>query len=227
MIWEQNLYAWSDESALWYSGDDRVDIAAFDKYNTQYNRHDGKTSGPNLDAEAGIFYKLVDHVNGKKMVAMAENDSIPSMDNMLIEHAYWLYFCPWYDSSQAAFVTGENYQDHAEVKKLYNSDFCVTLDELPEDLFKGGAAQTTSTQKTSETTTTTASSQNGGAIFLGDVNLDGGVDVSDAVLLARFVAEDTAAKITAEGKQNADMNENGKPDGDDIILILKKIAKII
>lgn len=227
LIWEQNLYAWSDESALWYSGDDRVDIAAFDKYNTQYNRHDGKTSGPNLDAEAGIFYKLVDHVNGKKMVAMAENDSIPSMDNMLIEHAYWLYFCPWYDSSQAAFVTGENYQDHAEVKTLYNSDFCVTLDELPEDLFKGGAAQTTSTQKTTETTTTTASSQNGGTIFLGDVNLDGGVDVSDAVLLARFVAEDAAAKITTQGKQNADMNENGKPDGDDMILILKKIAKII
>ena len=50
LIWEQNLYAWSDSSAAWYSGDDRVDIVAFDKYNTQYNRHDGKTEGLNLDA---------------------------------------------------------------------------------------------------------------------------------------------------------------------------------
>ncbi|MBR3046287.1 MAG: glycoside hydrolase family 9 protein [Oscillospiraceae bacterium] len=53
------------------------------------------------------------------------------------------------------------------------------------------------------------------------------VDVSDAVLLARFCAEDTKATITAQGKKNADVNASGAPDKNDTIKILKFIAKII
>ena len=53
------------------------------------------------------------------------------------------------------------------------------------------------------------------------------VDVSDAVLLARFVAEDAGANVSAQGKLNADVNANGKPDADDTLKILQFIAKII
>ena len=63
--------------------------------------------------------------------------------------------------------------------------------------------------------------------MLGDVNESGRVDVSDAVLLARFVAEDSEASISAVGKLNADTNKNGNPDSDDVVLILKFIAKMI
>ncbi|MCQ2408493.1 MAG: beta-mannosidase [Oscillospiraceae bacterium] len=220
LIWEQNLYTWSDDSALWYSGDDRVDIVAYDKYNTVYNRHDGKTSGPNLDAESGIFYQLVGYVDGKKMVAMAENSTVPSLTNLQVEHANWLYFCPWYNTDQDPFVIGEEYQDLDELKKVYLSDFCITLDELPEDLF-----QTTVKPVSGTTTTTVKESDN--ADLLGDVNLDKEVDVEDAVLLARYLAEDINAVIDAQGKRNADMNASGAPDTDDTGLILQKIAKLI
>ncbi|HAG14269.1 MAG TPA: beta-mannosidase [Ruminococcus sp.] len=222
LIWEQNLYAWSDDSALWYSGDDKVDIVAYDKYNTQYHRHDGKTSGPNLDAESGIFYSLVDFTNMKKMVAMAENDSVPSLDNMQIEHANWLYFCPWYDSQQSYFVSGTDYQDHDELKKLYNSEFCLTLDELPEDLFSNSDVPPTVT-----TTTTASTPAPQSDVRLGDVNCDTDVDVSDAVLLARFLAEDSEATVTEKGLLNADCNKNGSPDQEDIVSILKAIAFLI
>lgn len=53
------------------------------------------------------------------------------------------------------------------------------------------------------------------------------VDVSDAVLLARFNAEDSSAKITTQGKANADVNASGAPDKNDTVKILKFIAKII
>ena len=163
------------------------------------------------------------------MVAMAENDSIPSMNNMEVEHAFWLYFCPWYDTADTPFVTGEKYQDKDEVKKLYNSDFCITLDELPADLFKSSGSdqpqQTTEPKQTTEPVKTTEPEAKEG--LRGDVNLDKKVDVSDAVLLARFNAEDQTAKIESQGKLNADMNKSGEPDGDDVILILKTIAKLI
>ena len=60
----------------------------------------------------------------------------------------------------------------------------------------------------------------------GDVTLDCAVDVSDAVLLARFCAEDSEAVITAQGKQNADLNYDSNITGDDVIAILRKIAKL-
>ena len=83
------------------------------------------------------------------------------------------------------------------------------------------------TTKPETTTTTAAETQPEGKLFLGDVNESGKVDVSDAVLLARFVAEDRSAKITAQGQKNADTNKNGQPDSDDVTQILKYVVKLI
>ena len=60
----------------------------------------------------------------------------------------------------------------------------------------------------------------------GDVTLDCSIDVSDAVLLARFCTEDSTAVITEQGKQNADVNGSGNIDLDDVTAILRKIAKL-
>lgn len=61
----------------------------------------------------------------------------------------------------------------------------------------------------------------------GDANLDGILDVSDAVLVARFVSEDYEAVILDDGKQNADCNRDGSLTADDLTIILKAIAKLI
>ena len=73
-----------------------VDIVGYDKYNTIYNRYDGLSGVPNEDAISTIFYQLVDLTGGKKMVAMTENDTVPSVKNLTEEKSGWLYFCPWY-----------------------------------------------------------------------------------------------------------------------------------
>ena len=85
-----------------------------------------------------------------------------------------------------------------------------------------------SNSETTETTSNTTSDTD-----WGNVNESKGsspearVDVSDAVLLARFVAEDAEANISAQGKKNADVNASGAPDSDDTLKILKFIAKLI
>lgn len=60
----------------------------------------------------------------------------------------------------------------------------------------------------------------------GNVNCKETTDVSDAVLLARFVAEDSSADISAQGKKNADVNGDGTIDEKDVIGILRIIAKL-
>ena len=59
----------------------------------------------------------------------------------------------------------------------------------------------------------------------GDLNLDGSADVADAVLLARYLASDAEAAIPDQGIVNADTDGNGKVQGDDLTVILKRIAK--
>ncbi|MBP0987225.1 MAG: Cohesin domain protein, partial [Oscillospiraceae bacterium] len=68
----------------------------------------------------------------------------------------------------------------------------------------------------------------GGDKFLyGDSNCDGTVDVSNAVLLSRYLAEDSGAKIDAQGKLNSNCDGNSELDSDDVLRILKLIAKLV
>ena len=61
----------------------------------------------------------------------------------------------------------------------------------------------------------------------GDVDLSGIVDVSDAVLICRYHAEDEEAVIEAQGKINADVTHDSNITGDDTVLILRYIAKLV
>lgn len=220
LIWEQNLYAWSDESAAWYSGDEYVDIVGYDKYNTQYNRHDGKTSGPNLDAESGIFWKLHDSINGSKPIALTENDTIPSLDNILIENAGWLYFCPWYDEeSSPKFVSGSDYQDIDEFKKIYQSEYCITLSELPENWKTYASGDQPTTDPTDEPTDTPT---NPDVDFTpGDVTDDGKINVFDNVALKRHLLYGYEGMVDMLVASAGDVTGDGVEDISDLVLLNK------
>ena len=155
LIWVWTGYT-SPASSEWYPGDDVVDIVGYDKYNCA----DGE---PNLSSIASTFYSLVQSTNGQKMVAMSENDSIPSLENLENDKAAWLYFCPWYMN----YLTSEQNNPVDNLVEIYKSDYCITLDELPdlknypisgETTPSGTTAKTTvtTTAKPAETTTTTA-----------------------------------------------------------------------
>ncbi|MBW4081234.1 glycosyl hydrolase [Paenibacillus sp. S150] len=126
LIWTYNSYVYSTSPA-WYPGDDQVDIVGYDKYNTIYNRYDGLSGVPNEDAITSIFYQLVDLTGGTKMVAMTENDTVPSVQNLTEEKSGWLYFCPWY--GEHLMSSAFNYP--ATLTTLYQSNYVITLDELP------------------------------------------------------------------------------------------------
>lgn len=88
------------------------------------------------------------------------------------------------------------------------------------------AAFTAGSVEVASGSTPSSSTQNDKADW-GNVNCTGQVDVADAVLLARFVAEDSEANVSAQGKINADVTHDGDLTGDDTIKILKYIAKLV
>lgn len=59
---------------------------------------------------------------------------------------------------------------------------------------------------------------------MGDLNLNGRNDIADAILLARFLAEDAEAYVSQLGKELADMNSDGFLLADDLGLVLSALA---
>ena len=163
LIWEWNSYNF-DTSANWYPGDEYVDIIGYDKYNcTKYLEENNWQPKVVHDdsAIASTFYGIIEKYNGAKMVAMAENDCFSTVDNLVNDKAGWLYFCTWYDggSDNNNFLTNPNFNTKEDTIAMYQSDYCITLDELPADLYSKEAPPviSTSTISTTVTTTTTTS----------------------------------------------------------------------
>ena len=88
---------------------------------------------------------------------------------------------------------------------------------------------TTVTTTTAEPTETTKSETTAPArqAKWGDANEDGKVDVSDAVLVSRFIAEDKTANITAQGQKNSNVAGTPSITSASTIKILRFIAKLI
>lgn len=189
LIWEFNSYNYAN-SPTWYPGDDYVDIVAYDKYNVENNRDDGLSSGPNVSAISRIFNYLYNLVDGGKMLAISECDTVPTVENMTVEDAGWLYFCPWYGD----YLMSERYQDSETLSEIYNSDYCITLDELPENLYSNSSVEETTVKPVE--------------IVYGDTNCDGLVDISDAVLLKCYLINNKKYAISAQGALNADVHGN-------------------
>lgn len=160
LIWEWNSYNF-DTSANWYPGDDYVDIIGYDKYScvkylaennwqASYVHDDGSYSS--------TFYSIMEKYDSKKMVSMAENDSFSTVGNLTEDKAGWLYFCTWYDGGgKTNFLSDPIFNTKEDTIEMYQSDYCITLDELPEDLYKNGTDPDPSTTRATKATTTTVS----------------------------------------------------------------------
>ncbi|MGN0648430.1 MAG: glycosyl hydrolase [Oscillospiraceae bacterium] len=200
IIWEWTSYAYCTSPA-WYPGDAYVDLIGYDKYNAVNYQ-------ANLSAIASTFYSLVASTEGEKMVAMSENDTIPSLSNLVDSKAAWLYFCPWYGN----YITDASLNPVNNLKEIYQSEYCITLDELPDwDTYEIGSG----------TTETDPPVENGKK---GDVDCDGFVKIGDVILLNRFLAEDAEAVVAEQGLANAECDGTAGITSGDAIAILKILA---
>ena len=162
LIWVWNSYNY-EYSQDWYPGDEYVDIIGYDKYNCTDWSTGSAVVKHNDSAISSTFYGIMEKYDSKKMVAMAENDCFSTIDNITSEKAGWLYFMTWYDggSDDINFVSDPRFNTKEDTIAMYQSEYCVTLDELPEDLYtketpKPNPAETTTktTADPAKTTTT-------------------------------------------------------------------------
>ena len=136
LIWEWNSYNF-DTSASWYPGEEYVDIIGYDKYSCTDWSTGSAVNYHNDSSYASTFYGIMEKYNSTKMVAMAENDSFSTLENITGDKAGWLYFCTWYDggSDNNNFLSNPLFNTEEDTITMYQSDYCITLDELPATLY--------------------------------------------------------------------------------------------
>ena len=180
LIW--NLGYSGDVKSGWYPGDEYVDIIGADTY----VNHTGSLLS---------MYQKTANV-AQKPVCLHENGAIPDPENMRADGANWLWFMTWHTS----FIDSDPINTASYLKKVYNSDYLLTLDEIP-DVYHYAAAEP--------------------EILRGDVNSDGTVNLADAVALQKYLL--TISALTETQAKSADMNADGRINAIDLTLLKREL----
>ena len=116
LIWCYNPTDSTTKLADWYPGDDMVDMISLDQY---------ATAGTH-PTYAADYKRVRDFKEGRKVVALSENGSIPNPDAMFTEGAGWSYFCTW-----NGFGNDLSRHTVAFLNTVFKHPKVITLDELP------------------------------------------------------------------------------------------------
>jgi mannan endo-1,4-beta-mannosidase len=112
------IWVWTREpnDDAFYPGDEYVDIIGRDIYKT--GDHTSQLS--EWTALNALYGK-------KKMITLSECGSMPDVSNLTADKAAWSWFMPWYGD----FTTSSTYNSLDLWKKMFASDYVITLDEMP------------------------------------------------------------------------------------------------
>ena len=120
------IWVWNGQDAAWYPGDEYVDIVGMDIYAGEHV----------YTSQANSFLQTHSFADSNKMVVLSENGTMIDPELSVRDRAMWGFFCVW----SGEFVMNDNvrktyseqYTDVEMLKKVYNSEYVITRDELPD-----------------------------------------------------------------------------------------------
>lgn len=114
LIWLLGYSGNGGNMAAWYPGDDYVDLIGADSYSPGANGH---------------LYAEVKSIAPEGMpIVFHECGSIPAEEQMIADKAPWLMFMVWHTD----YLTDSQFNTPASLREIYQSEYFITLDELPD-----------------------------------------------------------------------------------------------
>jgi mannan endo-1,4-beta-mannosidase len=122
------IWVWNGQHKDWFPGEEYCDIVGMDLYppERQYT------------SQQSVYYQLVEELTEAgtmKIIALTENGVIPDIDNMRKDKAIWSHWSTWngeFVIERGKSVISSKYTEEEQVIKMYNSEYVITLDELPD-----------------------------------------------------------------------------------------------
>ena len=121
------IWVWNGQDEDWYPGDEYVDIVSYDSY-----------PGKQIYTSQKKLFDMTQAVPASaKPVYMSENGCVFDPDLAVSDDAMWGCFITWQGefiekTVVGAAVLSEEYNEEYMLKKVYESDRVLTLDELPD-----------------------------------------------------------------------------------------------
>lgn len=114
LIWVYGYTSSKVEMDAWYPGDDYVDLVGADSYDPGAN---------------GDTYEVLEGIGPEGMpIVFHECGTIPTEKQMKKADAPWLFFMVWHTDH----LTNGEFNSKKSLNEIYNSDYFITLDELPK-----------------------------------------------------------------------------------------------
>ena len=120
------IWVWNGQDGDWYPGDEYVDIIGEDiypgerVYTSQMNR----------------YIKALDYTETNKMIVLSENGCLFDPDLAIRDGAMWGFFATWggefVSENETLNIYSEKYTEESMLKKVYEHEHVITLDELPD-----------------------------------------------------------------------------------------------
>ena len=144
------------------------------------------------------------------MIALSENGVIPDIDNCIEDNVMWSWFGVWGGEFIANdYSLSSTYTPIDVIKKVYQSDRVITLDEVPDLSAYPIEGIPNDTDTDSEP-------------IPGDVDNNMKLDILDVVLVrAHIVGSDN---LSPEGFKRADINSDGNIDVLDVVFMRNAIV---
>ena len=112
------IWVWNSSDKDNYVGDDYCDVISVDYYVPERTYTDYKEH----------YENLIKITETDKITALAEIGPILSIEKVQENKVPWAWYMMW----SRIFVTTEKFTEKSELKRVYNSDYAVTLDKLPK-----------------------------------------------------------------------------------------------
>ncbi len=120
------IWVWNGQDKAWYPGDEYVDIIGEDLYPGE------RVYASQIDA----YLNAVHYTDAHKMVVMSENGCVFDPELAVRDGAMWGFFCTWEGEfvakNMAIYAYSEQYTEESMLKKAYDSDVVLTLEDLPD-----------------------------------------------------------------------------------------------
>lgn len=114
------IWVWTStgnqEAIEWYPGDKYVDIVGADIY----------LPAGNYSSSFIMFDNMARIYDGKKIVSMSENGTIPDPQALFDQRSAWSFFATW----SGDFITDGTTNSSSHITEVYNHEYVVTLDEI-------------------------------------------------------------------------------------------------
>lgn len=151
-------------------------------------------------------------------VAATDIEVYVALDQRVVQTAILSWLSGW--KQTAMTVTSSNDVTFVPFQQTVSAGSLVTLGG--NELASGCVNYSVFITEAAVAATTTT--EPSGASMLGDIDCNGIVEIADAVLYNRFLAEDANIVVSEQGRSNADCNADGILNFKDVNLLLQSIA---